>query len=96
VVEEFAKNQRADFFILSGLLGFLPAGIGVPYYDHHLTEEEILELSGRVHNQLVARGISEVCFYTKKKISWVPYGAVLGIAAAQCGVRVCFHYLKDD
>lgn len=76
------------FFILSGMMGLIPADTAIPYYDHLLRDEEVEALSARVAQQVRHHKIRVVYYLHEPKESWQPYSKALsqGVIAGGGGV----------
>ena len=95
-VAGIAHADHAEFFILSGVYGFINAYQQIPYYDHPLRPQEMSALAETVGAQLEKHGISEVRFYTKQKPSWEPYREAITKAALAKKIQLQVHELDDD
>lgn len=94
--EKVATNQKQPFFILSGVYGFISADESIPYYDHLLATEEVLQLASKIRGQLKECGVRELHFYTKNKTSWKPYQEALCLATEALGVSLFVHEMLED
>jgi len=65
MVSKIAQSTNHEFFILSGLYGLIHSKKLIPYYDHLLSEEEIVKHTKLVSEQLKEFGITEILFYTR-------------------------------
>ena len=51
-VAKQAEKENRPLFILSGKYGIIPAAHPIPYYDHLLTQEEVLAHAKKVASQI--------------------------------------------
>ena len=64
-VAKQAEKENRPLFILSGKYGIIPAAHPIPYYDHLLTQEEVLAHAKNVASQIKEHGITHITFYTR-------------------------------
>ena len=64
-VAKQAEKKNRPFFILSGKYGIIPAAHPIPYYDHLLTQQEVLAHAHMVASQIREHGITHITFYTR-------------------------------
>jgi hypothetical protein len=64
-VAEQADKQNRPLFILSGNYGIIPATQPIPYYDHLLTQQEVLAHAQKVASQIREHGITHITYYTR-------------------------------
>ncbi|MDB4678143.1 hypothetical protein OAE93_00275 [bacterium] len=64
-VAKQAEKENRPLFILSGKYGIIPAAHPIPYYDHLLTQEEVLAHAKKVASQIKEHGITHITFYTR-------------------------------
>ena len=62
-VSESAKVLRLPFYILSGEFGLIPEEKPIPYYDHLLILNEIVQLSKTVRSQIEENNINKIIFF---------------------------------
>lgn len=96
VVEEESRRQKASFFILSGVYGFISGEEPIEDYDSLLSFDEVPGLVTLVGRQLRRFGVTEVHFYCKNKKDWLPYQSLIRQAAAAQQITLVSHELKDD
>ena len=95
-VERIALSQGLPFFILSGLYGMVPYEDPIPYYDFLLTEAKVSGLVEMLKIQLQQINPIEICFYTKRKPTWVPYLEALQKATEVLGVSLSVYELAEN
>lgn len=87
-----AKNEGADFAILSGEYGLLKPRTKIPYYDHLLQEEEVEEIAKKSLIFLKHQGDYEsIVFYSRPLDSnpqLKPYHRVLETSAEKTGIKL--------
>lgn len=83
-----AAARHRPYFILSGVMGLIPADTGIPYYDHRLQDAEVAALAVRVAQQVRHHKIRVVYYLHELKKSWQPYTQALtqGVIAGGGGV----------
>jgi hypothetical protein len=85
-------NVGVGFLILSGKYGLVKACDTIPYYDHLLIASEVPEHTRKVTEQLKARDVKKLVFFTKpisedKNVR--PYMDCIQFACQQAQVEFC-------
>ena len=83
-----ALQKNAPFYILSGLLGFIPAETQIDFYDYLLLDSKVDELVILVAKQIREASITEINLYTENNPNWQPYHRTIQDASLVTGV-VC-------
>lgn len=91
MVSNLSNSSGSDLFILSGKYGLLHSSEEIPFYDHLLTDEEVLEHSKLIAKQLKTYGVTEVYFYMRPlsidpKIK--PYAMAISNACDDCRIKL--------
>jgi hypothetical protein len=88
-VGTIAKRKGLPLFILSGKYGLVAGDDNIPYYDHLLTQDEVVEMAALVARQTKHIGITEIELYAKaKQGSWTSYYEVIERVATEQGVKL--------
>ncbi len=95
-VAMLARSQSLPLYLVSGLIGFIPAECKVPDYDHLLQNSDVKELARRMFHQMRVSGIKKLHFYCKGKESWQPYLSAVLWAALCNPVHLNLIPLEDE
>ncbi len=88
-IRDLAENGDGFFLILSGEFALLEADQWIPWYDHLLTADEVMELAVTVADQLLEYEPYEVEYHTADPEAYPevqPYAQVMEKACRFAGV----------
>jgi hypothetical protein len=84
-----ANSKGLPFFILSGKYGLVAENDTIPYYDHLLTQDEVVGMATLVANQNQDIRITEIEFHARpRKGDWAPYYKVIERMAIEQGIKL--------
>jgi hypothetical protein len=95
-IRDLADSTHFPFYVLSSVYGLIPGDTPVPAYDRLLNEADVEALAGKIEKQIRKDRIAEISFYTKTKLSWLPYQRAIGIACTRARVELEVYELDDD
>lgn len=98
-VSESAKVLRLPFYILSGEFGLIPEEKPIPYYDHLLILNEIVQLSKTVRSQIEENNINKIIFFINSYFqdeNIFAYISTLSLACEMAKTELCIITIEQN
>lgn len=97
-VQEMAEQANAQVCILSGQFGLVDWDQPLPWYDHLLQADEVESLAQMVAQQILAKSIAQIDYYTvspQRDSQLVPYLNTIESACNHAGIRLYIYTLEE-